>query len=276
MRKNNSRTRRNVLKAGLGIAGAGFLGISTASASDADDPVSAEEAGIKETVVELLNQGETLQALKLLKQHGVDYTATYNSLSGKERDDAISALSSDETSTDSSGASTEDFFTKGDSNITVYAFNLSGDTYRARIDFTLEAFDDAIDPDMPGTKDLISLGYSQANEAMGGTVDYGMTNFDDSILSLRETPVVDGPGAVIDLNDGQTVTSQSTYRGYLAYDIDKDSSDNETLAGKYVHTWSAGNIGSAPTSSYSWSGVGISVDPGTLNDKWQLTGSDRF
>ncbi|ELZ96470.1 hypothetical protein C440_04963 [Haloferax mucosum ATCC BAA-1512] len=277
MRPDKTQTRRSVLKAGLATATAGFLSVGSVTASSSEGPISAEEAGVKKEINRRLNEGKTLEVLKLLEKYGVDYTATYNSLGGSERDDAISALSSSRTDEDSSGdVSTEDFFTKSDSNVTVYAFNLSGDLYRARIDFTVKAFDDAIDPDMPSTKDLIALGYSQPNEAMGDSLDYGMDNFNDSILSVQEKPVIDGPGAVISLSDGQTKTSQNTYRGYLAYDLDKDSSDEETIAGEYVHTWSAGNIGSGPTSSYSWSGLSIDVDPGHLNDKWELSGSDRF
>lgn len=275
MSGNDTQSRRTVLKASLATVAGGLFGTGVAAAAGGDDPVSAEAAGIRDDVERLRREGDTLGALELLDRHDVDYTATYNSLGGRERDDAITALSNapDPSSGD---VSTQDFFSESDSNTTVWAYNLYDDIYLAQNDFTVKAFDDALDPDMPGTNDLLSLAYSQPNEAVGGYLDYGMFDFDDDIMSVEETPVVDGPGAVVSINDGGTVTSQSYYQGFVSFRVDKDSSDEETVGGKYAHTWSAGNIGSWPSVSYSWNGMGISVDPGYLNDKWELTSTDRF
>lgn len=268
--------RRNVLKTGLATTVAGHIGAGTVAASSSTNPVSVEEAGIRQEVEKLLDDYRTFEALELMDEHDVDCTATYNSLSGEEQD-ALESLSSNETRSNSSGSvSTQDFFAKDESSITVFAFRLHQDFYRARIDFSVEAYDDAADPDLPGTNDLIALGYSQPNEAVSGELDYGLANYKDDVLSVEEKPVVNGPGAVISLNDIRTEPNQSKYRGHLYYRIDKDGSDKETVVGEYNHTWSIGNLGGLGQVTFSWSGLGIAVDPGKLNDKWTIASSGRF
>lgn len=276
MQTNDNQSRRKVLKTGAAVASS-IIGIQNVAATN-NTTISAEAAGIKQDINDLLDNNNLLEALQLLDKYGVEYTASYNSRSQPEQDNAIEALSENDAQdeTQSDEISTQSFMSKGDSNITVWAWHLYDDIYQVRIDFTVEAFNGPANPDMPGSDDIVALGYSQPNEAISSTVNYGMTDYDSSIISVKENPVINGPGAVIAINDGAMQVDQASYTGFMSFDLDKDSSDNETIAGEYTHTWSAGNLGEISSVSYGWNGLGVSVDPGYLNDKWDLTGSDRF
>lgn len=266
-----NESRRNVLKKGS-FAALGLATIAGTSTAKRSKYKSAVRAGIDAEAERLANNQETLELLKLLRDHNVKYGASVQTLSGETYDDAISALSND-------GVSTQDFFEKGDSYIVTYHYNLSGSKYRLQSDVTLSAWNDPGDPDLAAPNDAFTLAYDDSTlQFEPDTIMYDGPN-GGGALSVREYPITNGNGLVLDVDDRDFVdVTEDTYNVFLAFEVNKITSGQANYAGQYDHAWSIGDFGLVTgTLDFAWQALGISLDLSDLAvDGWTLYDAEEI
>lgn len=229
--RNRKWQRRNILKSIGGIAGISSLsGLSTAKGKKKQNQ-SAEAAGVVSAAENLLHQNEVLAAVDLLERHDVEHYHV------RQTRPTIS--------TDSDGISTQDFYTKSQSDLDLVVYNLAGTDIRYGTYWYLD--NGLHDYDGPKPQDAAVLAFDEdVFDYIPGSVNHHGQLLDGAIYD-DQTNLLTYPTkataehrdrAVVEMLDG---AAQAEYAsGYLEMDLET-TSEVSWLSANYTHTWSFTN-----------------------------------